>query len=138
MKIRAFLREESGAVTADYVVLLSTVVILGLATVGTVGRGVLSAADDIASSIGNTTLLSFTAEAGSDSGGTAGDTGSDDTTDGGSADSSGGDGDADDSSSDSTGSTGSGNPGNDKDVGRAGENPNGQGGWGGGSHGRAD
>jgi hypothetical protein len=36
------------------------------------------------------------------------------------------------------GNPGAGNPGNDSSVGNAGENPDGQGGWGGGSKGRSD
>lgn len=149
-RLRSFLGHEGGAVTTDYVVMLSMVAGLGFAVVGGIGVSVTSVGSDTAEEIASIEVDAYglSGEGDGDADGVGG--GAGDGTDGG--------GDTDDT--DDTGETGGdsdddvdegtdrdrgqkkghgpnkrggqhgggagdhiGNPGNDKTVGRAGENP---------------
>lgn len=148
MALRSFFKDESGAVTVDWVVLTGAIIGISMSVIAVVSAGANATADTVGGrltalagtnlSLGAMADLGATSgsDLGADNGGEAQTTPSDDSEDGTqSADSSGSE---TDSGSDSTGSTGgTGNPGNDKDVGKAGENPNGSDDWGSGSKGRS-
>ena len=55
-RFEAFLKDEDGAATVDWVVLTAAVVGLGVAAVDTVGEGVNSLASDIATAIADKTV----------------------------------------------------------------------------------
>lgn len=55
-RFNTFLKDESGAVTVDWVVLTAAVVGLGVAAVDTVEQGVNSLASDIATAIATKTV----------------------------------------------------------------------------------
>ncbi len=54
--INAFLNDESGAVTVDWVVLTAAIVGLGIAVLMSVGNGTTSLADKISSSLANASV----------------------------------------------------------------------------------
>jgi Flp pilus assembly pilin Flp len=54
--INAFLKDESGAVTVDWVVLTAAIVGLGIAVLMSVGNGTTSLADKISSSLANASV----------------------------------------------------------------------------------
>lgn len=51
LQIRTFRKDEDGAVTLDFTVLVATICLLGLAVVGTFDDEVLDVSNDIASNI---------------------------------------------------------------------------------------
>ena len=55
----AFLKDESGAVTVDWVVLTAAIVGLGIAVLTTVGNGTTALADAVSSELASTTILTF-------------------------------------------------------------------------------
>jgi len=156
MRLQTFIREESGAVTVDYVVLLAGLIALSLAATLSIGGSIQTYSDALATTLGeeidflggidnNVASTSGTGESAAESTGesageSTGTSGSDGTSasTGASTGSStsASIGSSSDGTSSSTGSTG--NPGNDKDVGKAGENPNGSSDWGSGSRGRSN
>ncbi|WP_298491973.1 hypothetical protein [uncultured Maritimibacter sp.] len=120
-RIGAFLRDETGAITVDFVVVVGGSMLMGYTVVTDVSRGTLNFANDIDSYLTAISELDLTKTRGQIVV----------------------DPDAFSNSSDlSAGTDGQtssgGNPGNDKDVGNAGENPNGSGDWGSGSNGMSD
>ncbi|PTW50786.1 Flp family type IVb pilin [Rhodovulum kholense] len=56
---KTFAKDESGAVTVDWVVLTAAIVGLGIAVLGTVRGGVNSLGDNIASSLSSGTVASL-------------------------------------------------------------------------------
>lgn len=113
-----FFRDESGAVTVDYVVLTAAVLAVGIGVLSSVGGGTI----DFSSALSDHIEAIEVGVGDGASGGT--------TQSAGSAGSSGGGG-----SEPSSG--GVGNPGNDRNVGGAGETPNGGDDWGSGSNGQS-
>lgn len=112
--IEEFIKDETGAVTVDAVVVIGGSMLMGQTIVMDVSRGVMSLSDRMDArleAIGDDYLPGGQYYPGNaqPTSGTGGETGGN-----------------------------NGNPGNDKNVGNAGENPNGQGGWGGGSNGMSD
>jgi Flp pilus assembly pilin Flp len=55
----AFLKDETGAVTVDWVVLTAAIVGLGIAVLTSVGGGTTSLADKVSSHMSNQELMSF-------------------------------------------------------------------------------
>ncbi|WP_281841204.1 Flp family type IVb pilin [Sinisalibacter aestuarii] len=131
--LKSFLRNESGAISLDWTVLVAALVGVSLVVAAEAWRGldkVTAGYDDFDQPTGLMTVLvnidagggpgtPAAANPSPETGGT--ETGGSETGESGDEGSSGG----------------SGNPGNDKDVGNAGENPNGKGGWGSGNRGRS-
>ncbi len=114
-----FLRDESGAVTVDSVVVLGGSMWMSLALAVDVGAATIDVTEKINERLEYSNIVAEI----------LGEYGPGSDLDGGSAPQSGSDGDA--------GCGNPGNPGNDKCVGNAGENPNGKGGWGEGDRGRS-
>lgn len=56
----AFLNDESGAVTVDWVVLTAAIVGLGIAVLTSVGKGTVSLADKVSSGMASTTVSTET------------------------------------------------------------------------------
>ena len=138
-KIKEFLKDDSGAVTVESVVVLGGSVWMAMVLVGDIGSATISVTDRINERLDYTAIVaqihdSYGTGTATSGGGTQ--TGTDTGIAGGGVT---GAGDTGGTSGDSgnTGNTGGGNPGNDKDVGNAGENPNGKDGWGDGTKGRS-
>ena len=55
----AFLADESGAVTVDWVVLTAAIVGLGIAVLTSVGNGTTTLANTVSSELAGTTVLTF-------------------------------------------------------------------------------
>lgn len=134
MNFMIFWKEESGQLSVDWTVLVASLVGVSIAAATSVSisvRDVTDEYDGINTGTGMMTMFAGRDDAsggGSGTGsGTGGNTGS------GSNDSASGD-----SGGGADAAFCAGNPGNDKCVGKAGENPNGKGGWGGGTKGRSD
>lgn len=57
--INAFVKDEDGAVTVDWVVLTAAIVGLGIAVLTSVSGGTTSLADKISSSLSNMSIMSY-------------------------------------------------------------------------------
>ncbi|NNJ67775.1 MAG: hypothetical protein HKP54_07020 [Boseongicola sp.] len=55
----AFLKDESGAVTVDWVVLTAAIVGLGIAVLTSVGNGTTTLADTVSGELAGTAILTF-------------------------------------------------------------------------------
>ncbi len=55
----AFLNDESGAVTVDWVVLTAAIVGLGIAVLTSVGGGTTTLADKVSSNLANATISTY-------------------------------------------------------------------------------
>lgn len=128
-----FFRDESGAVTVDYVVFLGGVATMALTIVGDIAQATMSLTDRINE---RTSYESIVAEI-EQSYSPAKSREIADNNDGAQAGSDDGDGSGENPGGSGSDGEGYGNPGNDKNVGKAGENPNGKGGWGNGSKGKS-
>jgi Flp pilus assembly pilin Flp len=58
----AFLKDESGAVTVDWVVLTAAIVGLGIAVLTSVGNGTTTLANTVSTELATTEIVDFTAE----------------------------------------------------------------------------
>ena len=57
--LNAFVKDEDGAVTVDWVVLTAAIVGLGIAVLTSVSGGTTSLADKISSNLGNMTIATY-------------------------------------------------------------------------------